>query len=350
MTQFFLHGIDNFRIQVYIAVTNPVVTRNVITQRTGMVMASPTSLVHLLRDRAQLTPGARAYTFLSGGAESESLTFAQLDRRVLALAARLQKLGARGERVLLLYPSGTEYIAAFSACLAAGAVAVPGYPPRANHNLKRLAAILDDARPKVAMTTEVVHHQLLTRFDEAPVLAALDWLVTSDVSLDEAAGWVDPNAGPDTLAFLQYTSASTSAPKGVMVSHGNILHNQILAKEAVQHGPDTVIVSWLPLFHDMGLISIVLSSLYNGVPCYLLAPVDFLKKPRLWLEAISRYGGTFSGAPDFGYGLCVERVTPAEREGLDLSTWRTAFNGAEPIRANTLNAFADAFSSCGFRR
>ena len=280
MTQFFLHGIDNFRIQVYIAVTNPCDA----TQRTGIVMASPTSLVHLLRDRAQLQPDARAYTFLSGGEEAESLTFAQLDRRVLALAARLQKLGARGERVLLLYPSGTEYIAAFYACLAAGAVAVPGYPPRANHNLKRLAAILDDARPKVAMTTDVVHRQLVTRFDEAPGLAALDWLITSDISLDEAMDWVDPNATPGTLAFLQYTSASTSAPKGVMVSHGNILHNQILAKEAVQHGPDTVIVSWLPHFHDMGLVYGVLEPIFAGVACYFMPPVSFMQKPVRWLS------------------------------------------------------------------
>src|SRR5258706_9572118 len=189
------------------------------------------SLVHLLRDRAASLPEARAYTFLSGGQEAESLTFAQLDVRARAIAARLQHLGARGERVLLLYPTGMEYITSFYGCLAAGAVAVPGYPPRLNHNLKRLETILDDARPKVAMTTETVYRQLALRFDEAPALARVQWLITNQGATDEAAGLVDPNASGDTLAFLQYTSASTSAPKGVMVSHGNVLHNQVMAKE-----------------------------------------------------------------------------------------------------------------------
>jgi acetylornithine/succinyldiaminopimelate/putrescine aminotransferase/acyl-CoA synthetase (AMP-forming)/AMP-acid ligase II/predicted amino acid dehydrogenase/acyl carrier protein len=310
---------------------------------------APSSLVDLLRERAHELPEERAYTFLSGGQEAETLTFAQLERRARAIAARLQKLGAAGERVLLLYPTSIDYIASFYGCLAAGAVAVPGYPPRMNHNLKRLEAILADARPKVAMTTDAVHKQLRKRFDESPALARVTWLISSEVPDEEADAWVDPNATSGTLAFLQYTSASTSAPKGVMVSHGNILHNELLAKAAVQHDRSSVIVSWLPLFHDMGLISIVLSSLYNGAPCYLLAPVDFLKKPRLWLEAISDHGGTFSGAPDFGYQLCIDRISAEEREGLDLSKWRIAFNGSEPVRAETLRNFARAFAPCGFR-
>jgi len=309
-----------------------------------------TTLVNLLLERAQELPDQRAYTFLAGGKESDSLTFAQLHRRARAIGARLQQLGAKGERALLLYPSGTEYIAAFYGCLSAGTVAVPGYPPRVNHNLKRLESIMNDARPTAALTTEAIFRQLRGRFEESPGLARLNWVFTDQVPVEEADAWVDANAAADTLAFLQYTSASTSAPKGVMVSHGNILHNQILMKEAVKHDRNTVIVSWLPLFHDMGLISVVLASLYNGVPCYLVAPVDFLKKPRLWLDAISRYRGTFSGAPDFGYQLCVERITPEERASLDLSTWRVAFNGSEPVRAETLRSFSEAFASCGLRR
>jgi acetylornithine/succinyldiaminopimelate/putrescine aminotransferase/acyl-CoA synthetase (AMP-forming)/AMP-acid ligase II/predicted amino acid dehydrogenase/acyl carrier protein len=294
-------------------------------------------------------PDNRSYTFLTGGEETESLTFSQLDERARAIGARLQKLRAQGERALLLYPPGMEYINAFYGCLAGGAVAVPAYPPRMNRNLQRLEAILEDARPKVVLTTETVFRQLSRRFDELPDLAKLDWVVTSQVPLAEAETWVDPQAREDTLAFLQYTSASTSRPKGVMVSHGNILHNQVLMKEAVQHNAETVAVSWLPLFHDMGLISVVLASLYNGIPCYLMSPVDFLKKPLLWLEAITRYRGTFSGAPDFGFQLCAERISPQERERLDLSTWRVAFNGSEPLRAETLNNFTRAFASCGFR-
>jgi acetylornithine/succinyldiaminopimelate/putrescine aminotransferase/acyl-CoA synthetase (AMP-forming)/AMP-acid ligase II/predicted amino acid dehydrogenase/acyl carrier protein len=307
------------------------------------------SLVHLLRKRAEEKHDDRAYTFLSSGEESEVLTFGQLDVRARAIAARLQQLGAKGERALLLYPQGTEYIAAFYGCLAAGTVAVPGYPPRMNRNLKRFESIVADARPKAALTTESVYKQLKERIDDTPALKAIEWLVTSDVPSEEAERWVDPNVQPDTLAFLQYTSASTSAPKGVMVTHGNILHNQALMKVGVRHTDRTVIVSWLPLFHDMGLIGVVQASLYNGVPCYLLAAVDFLKKPRLWLDAISRYRGTFSGAPDFGYQLCADAIPPEEREGLDLSSWEVAFNGSEPVRAETLRNFERAFAPHGLR-
>jgi len=307
------------------------------------------SLVQILRDQAGQLPEKRAYTFLNGGTEAETLTFAQLERRSRAIAARLQQLGAKGERVLLLYPSGTEYIAAFYGCLAAGAVAVPGYPPRMNRHLHRIEAVIHDACAKVVLTTDAVLQQVRGRFDESPTLAKLQWVVSTEIENGESDSWVDANVQSDTLAFLQYTSASTSAPKGVMVSHGNILHNQALMKEAVQHDRDTVYVSWLPLFHDMGLISVVLSSLYNGASCHLMAPVDFLKNPRLWLEAISRYRGTFSGSPDFGYQLCIERIGEEERKTLDLSSWRIAFNGSEPVRADTLRKFSEAFASCGVR-
>ncbi len=307
------------------------------------------SFVQVLRERAEATPEARAYTFLTGGEETDSLTFARLERRARAVASRLQQLKAGGERALLLYPPGLDYVAAFYGCLMAGAVAVPAYPPRMNRNLQRLEAILEDAAPRVVLTTEAVYRQLSRRFDESPHLKRLGWVVTDEVADAEAEGWTDPNVGPDTLAFLQYTSASTSKPKGVMVSHGNLLHNQVLMREAVQHTTETVSVSWLPLFHDMGLISVVLASLYNGFPCHLMSPVDFLKRPRVWLEAITRYNATFSGSPDFGFQLCVDRISPQEREGLDLSSWRVAFNGSEPIRAETLENFVKAFAPYGFK-
>lgn len=308
------------------------------------------SLVHLLHERAEEMPDKRSYTFLTGGEETESLTFFQLDQRARAIGARLQQLRAQGERALLLYPPGTEYISAFYGCLAGGAVAVPAYPPRMNRNLQRLEAILEDARPKVVLTTESVFRQMRRLFDESPHLAQLNWVVTDEVPITEAEAWVDPQVNEDTLAFLQYTSASTSRPKGVMVNHRNILHNQVLMQKAVQHSTETVAVSWLPLFHDMGLISVVLASLYNGMHCHLMSPVDFLKRPRVWLEAMTRYRGTFSGAPDFGFQLCVDRISEQEREGLDLSSWNVAYNGSEPVRAETLDRFAKAFASCGFRR
>lgn len=307
------------------------------------------SLVHLLRQQAEEIPTNRAYTFLAGGQETESLTFFQLNQRAQAIGARLQRHKAQGERALLLYPPGMDYISAFYGCLAAGAVAVPAYPPRLNRNLQRLESMLEDAQPKVVLTTDAVFAQMRRHFGDSPQLAQLEWVLTNQVPVSEADGWVDPNVQRDSLAFLQYTSASTSKPKGVMVSHGNILHNEVLQKEAVQHNSQTVMVSWLPLFHDMGLISVVLASLYNGVPCYLLSPVEFLKRPHTWLEAIARYRGTFSGAPDFGFQLCIERISAPEREQLDLSSWRVAFNGSEPVRAATLQKFAAAFAGSGFR-
>ncbi len=308
------------------------------------------SFVQLLRERAEATPEARAYTFLTGGEETDTLTFARLERRARAIASGLQRLGAGGERALLLYPPGMDYVTAFYGCLMAGVVAVPAFPPRMNRNLQRLEAILEDAAPRVVLTTEAVYRQLSRRFDESPHLKNLGWVVTDEVTDGEADDWVDPRVSEDTVAFLQYTSASTSKPKGVMVSHGNILHNGALLAEAVQHDPEVVAVSWLPLFHDMGLISMVLGALYNGFQCVLMSPVDFLKRPRVWLEAITRYRGTFSGGPDFSFQLCVDRVGPEEREGLDLSSWRVAFNGSEPVRAETLESFASAFAPCGFRR
>jgi acetylornithine/succinyldiaminopimelate/putrescine aminotransferase/acyl-CoA synthetase (AMP-forming)/AMP-acid ligase II/predicted amino acid dehydrogenase/acyl carrier protein len=307
------------------------------------------SFVEILRTRAVEFPHRLSYGFLAAGEETESLTFSQLDLRARAIGARLQQLGAKGERALLLYPPGTDYILAFYGCLAGGAVAVPAYPPRMNRNLPRLLSILEDARPKVVLTNETIFRQMRRWFDEAPGLAGLEWIITADVRNEEEETWVDPQANADTLAFLQYTSASTSAPKGVMVSHGNLLHNEAVIKSALAQGPDTVIVSWLPLFHDLGLIGNVLAALYNGVPCHLMSPVDFLKKPRLWLEAMTRYKGTWSGGPDYGYQLCVEKIGPEEREGLDLSHWRVAFNGSEPIRAETLRNFTNAFAGCGFR-
>lgn len=309
----------------------------------------PISVLEVLEDRARQSATNRSYTLLAGEGEAESLTFSELWTRARAIAARLQQLHMRNERALLLYPPGLDYISAFYGCLAAGTVAVPAYPPRMNRNLQRFEAMLEDAKPKVILATEPVFRQMRSQITESRQLAELPWIISSDVSPDEADCWIDPHIDRDTLAFLQYTSASTSRPKGVMVTHGNILHNQVLQKEAVRHGPETVMVSWLPLFHDMGLISVVLASLYNGAPCYLMSPVDFLKRPMAWLEAITRYKATFSGAPDFGYQLCVDRITPAEREQLDLSTWRVAFNGSEPVRASTLDSFASAFARCGFR-
>ena len=308
------------------------------------------TLIDLLRERALHQPHRTAYTFLSDGQLEESLTYRELETRARAIAARLQTTVAQGQRVLLLYPSGLEYITAFCGCLYAGVIPVPAYPPRANRNLARLQSIVSDAQAEVALATSTIISRLQPLSALTKDLQALSWMTAPSDEIDKLADeWVEPDINANTIAFLQYTSGSTAAPKGVMVSHGNLLHNEELIRRVFQQNEESVIVGWLPLYHDMGLIGNVLQQLFLGAKCILFSPTTFLQQPYRWLEAISRYRATTSGGPNFAYDLCVEKITAAERATLDLSCWTTAFNGAEPIRPETLERFADAFGPCGFR-
>ena len=225
------------------------------------------SIVDVLNTRARIQPDQPSYVFLSGGAEVDRLTFAQLQRRARAVAARLQEMNAQNERALLLYPAGLDYVVAFYACLYGKVVAVPAYPPRMNQNLRRLLAIIDDAKPTVALTTSAIFSRLQSRFDQVPSLKSIQWLITDDIDLGEADLWKENRANGEDLAFLQYTSGSTTVPKGVLVSHGNLMYNQTMMRESLKHDDDTVIVSWLPMYHDMGLIGNILAGVYNGAPC-----------------------------------------------------------------------------------
>jgi amino acid adenylation domain-containing protein len=308
----------------------------------------------LLRARALERPHQVAFTFLADGeVEGERLTYAGLEARARAVAAALGESVPPGERALLLFPPGLDFIAAFFGCLYAGVVAVPAYPPRPNdRSQSRLRAMAGDAEPRAALTTLAIlagaegSRGLLSL---APELAGLRWIPT-DMLTDAGTGEDLPEPDPEAIAFLQYTSGSTAAPKGVTVTHANLLHNERMIGAAFEQDEDSVVVSWLPLYHDMGLIGGVLQPLHAGARCVLMSPVAFLQKPLRWLAAISRYRGTTSGGPNFAYDLCARRIGPEEREGLDLSSWRVAFNGAEPVRAGTLERFAEAFAPCGFRR
>nr|VFK24452.1 MAG: malonyl CoA-acyl carrier protein transacylase [Candidatus Kentron sp. MB] len=318
-------------------------------------MNQPITLIELLRHRAKTQPDKTAYTFLANGETIEaSLTYAQLDSQACAIATRLQKITTPGERALLLYPAGLAFIAAFFGCLYAGVIAVPTYPPRRNRLNARFQAIAEDARATVVCTTAEILSELDSRPEKAPELGNLHWLVTDDMPVETttemADAWQMPDLHSNTLAFLQYTSGSTGSPKGVMVSHGNLLHNEEMMRQGFEHTEKMILVGWLPLFHDMGLIGNVLHPLYLGVPCILLSPVAFLQRPFRWLQAVSRYRATTSGGPNFAYDLCVEKITAEQRATLDLGSWHVAFNGAEPIRAETLERFAEAFAPCGFRR
>ena len=309
------------------------------------------SLIEVLRRRLRESAGAPAYTFLLDGEEAEErCTYAELDARARALGATLQAMGLQGERALLLYPPGLDFVTAFWGCLYAGTVAVPAYPPRTSHPDLRIAAIARDARPRIALTNQASLEKTRRWSEQVPDLAGLSWLASDRVPLEEAEGWRDPGARPETLAFLQYTSGSTSLPKGVMVSHGNLLHNEEMIRRAFGQSSESVIVGWLPLYHDMGLIGNVLQPLYVGARCILMSPLAFLQKPLRWLQAISRYRATTSGGPNFAYELCATKIGTEQREGLDLSSWTVAFSGAEPVREETLDRFAAAFASCGFHR
>jgi acyl-CoA synthetase (AMP-forming)/AMP-acid ligase II len=311
--------------------------------------ASNGSLVDVLVQRAQSQPERKAYIFLHNGeTESESLTYGELDRQARAIAAHLQQW--QGERALLLYPSGLEFITAFFGCLYAGVVAVPVCPPKRNQNLSRLLSIVNDAQGKIALTTTSILTGIEKRWDIEPeLLAQLKWVAT-DTMEGNPQGFVPQSVTPESLAFLQYTSGSTGMPKGVMVSHGNLCHNLNAIYQGFGHGPESRGVIWLPLYHDMGLIGGVLQPLYGGFEVILMSPVDFLQKPWRWLQAITRYKATTSGGPNFAYELCAHKITDPQLASLDLRSWEVAFTGAEPVRSETLEQFANTFAPCGFRR
>ncbi len=309
------------------------------------------TLVDLLSYRSQNQPDRTAYTFLQDGeTETGTVTYQELDRQARAIAASLQSLDAAGSRALLLYPPGLEFIAAFFGCLYAGVVAVPAYPPRRNQNMSRLQAIVVSSQAAVALTTTSLLGSIEERFAESPELTELRWLATDNIASNLAAAWQKPEVSRETLAFLQYTSGSTGTPKGVMVSHGNLLHNSASINQCFADTPNSRGVSWLPPYHDMGLIGGVLQPLYVGAPMILMPAVAFIQKPFRWLQAISRFKATTSGGPNFAYDLCIQKITPEQRATLDLSSWQLAFTGAEPVRAHTLEQFAATFESCSFRK
>ncbi|MGB7414218.1 MAG: beta-ketoacyl synthase N-terminal-like domain-containing protein, partial [Thermosynechococcaceae cyanobacterium] len=305
------------------------------------------TLVELLRYRAQYHPQQIAYTFLQDGEiESSQLTYLALDQQACAIATQLTSLGMAEQRALLLYAPDLNFVTAFFGCLYAGAIPVPAYPPRSKQMMSRLEAVIADAQAKVALTTE----GLLTKIEQQFSGLSLQCLATDTLDLALASGWQEPNITEQTLAFLQYTSGSTGNPKGVMVSHSNLLHNSALIYDCFGHSPESQGVIWLPPYHDMGLIGGVLQPLYAGFPVALMPPVAFLQKPICWLRAISDRQATTSGGPNFAYDLCARQIKPEQCEGLDLSHWNLAFTGAEPIRAETLERFAEVFAPYGFKR
>lgn len=262
------------------------------------------TVVELLRDRASSDSQKTAFLFLEDGeTETGKLTYLELDKKAKSIAARLEKLGMKGERALLLYPSGFDYLAAFFGCLYAGVIAVPAYPPGSKRKTSRIEAIVADSEAKIILTTNTLLLKIKSWFSNTEIENNLQWLTTDNLDNSIQYAWQELDLSENTIAFLQYTSGSTGKPKGVMVSHGNLLHNLEMTRRWMRYPSEATSVSWLPIYHDMGLIGGVLQPIYACFPCVLIPPTAFLQRPYRWLQAISRYGAKGSGAPNFAYQL-----------------------------------------------
>jgi natural product biosynthesis luciferase-like monooxygenase protein len=330
------------------------------------------TLVDILRLRAQHSPQREAYTFLPNGEMKQvQMTYADLDREARRIAALLQDRVAPGERVLLLYPPGLEYVAAIFGCFYAGVVAVPAYPPRLNQSLMRVQTILRDAEATAVLTTSTILSSMRRtktldpwgkpkgRIGASPIRNQdLQWIATDTVDPQAVASYREsgregkglaPFPSLQAPALLRYTSGSTGSPKGVMLTHNNLMRNAALIQEGMSLTIETRALFWLPPYHDMGLMGGILQGLYTGYPTVLMTPVTFLQQPLRWLQAISSFQATVSGAPNFAYDLCAKKATAGTLKALNLRSWAVAFNGAEPVRAETLQRFAETFAPCGFR-
>jgi acyl-CoA synthetase (AMP-forming)/AMP-acid ligase II len=309
----------------------------------------PRSLVELLRRPVQLCPDRTAYVFLAtDDAPPATITYSEMDARARAIAVSLATQGLSGQRALLVYDPGLDFIAAFFGCLYAGVTAVPIYPPdpfRLHRTLHRLESVVRDAEAKILLTTSSL--QPLCQGLQSQV-EFQRCLLTDQLAMTLADEWTTPELDPDHLALLQYTSGSTGTPKGVMVSHNNLLQNMLQIHARVDRH-DAVTACWLPVYHDMGLIAGVLQPWQSARLSVLMSPLAFFQRPLRWLQAITDYQVTSTVAPDFGYDVCVRKTTPAERASLRLDSWKLAMNGSEPIRATTMQRFSEAFAPCGFR-
>jgi len=306
------------------------------------------SMADMLMKQAEKYGDKKAYIYLVNGEEDHYLTYRELDRRARVIAAYLQQIGVEpGSRALLVFPPGLDFIYTFFGCLYAGVIAVPAYPP--NKHIGRLQSIAGDAKAKVAFTTSKIVKGMKTRLQSVPEFAAVQWLPADEIAKSDESTYQPVSITEEDIAFLQYTSGSTGAPKGVVLNHANLLYNVHMLYTGSQSDDHWTVVTWLPLFHDMGMIGTVLQPLYTGATCVVMAPVEFLQKPYNWLKAISDYKAEYSGAPNFAYDLCISRVTEEQLKTLDLSSWLVAFSGAEPVRYHTVVQFIEKFSACGFK-
>ncbi|MFN8576326.1 MAG: AMP-binding protein [Candidatus Sericytochromatia bacterium] len=312
--------------------------------------------IDLLEYRAKLQPNDIAYTYIHDDYINEtSITYQELSIKVKAVASYLQKNDFYGKRALLLYTPSLDFIISFLACLYSGVIAVPAYPPEINrieHTLKRIESIIKDSDTSVILTTSFLYKQtekILEKLDNTN-LKDLLWVQSNKLDNNLSESWKNPLVDENTIAFLQYTSGSTSTPKGVIITHKNLLHNEEMLKLALGHEErKNIMACWVPFYHDMGLIGHILQTLYIGSKTIIMSPISFLKNPYSWLEIISKYNVYSSGAPNFAFDLCVKRITKEQVKTLDLSNFKICSNAAEPIRKETIERFSEHFKESGFK-
>jgi acyl-CoA synthetase (AMP-forming)/AMP-acid ligase II len=316
------------------------------------------TLPEVLRARADESPGKTAYIFLRDGeSDEEKITYGELCQESNEIANILTNLNLKGDRALMLYPPGLSFIKALFGCFYAGVIAVPAYPPRKNRSLDRIKTLVADSGPKIVLTTHDIYRTFERSFSDVEELKGLTWIPTDAPNLPSSPPPRFPASMPpcpyaplpSDTALLQYTSGSTGQPKGVMVTHQNLMRNLEFLRQAFELGPETIAVHWLPVFHDMGLVFGVMEPIYCGYLGILMPPVSFIQKPIRWLKAISTYHATLGGAPNFAYDLCVSGIPENDCRDLDLSKLKTLYNGAEPVRKKTLDTFTEKFRRYGFK-
>lgn len=308
------------------------------------IIQTSSTYVEVIQKRAQATPDHVVYRFLEDGInESDIMTYARLEKVAKSVAVALQRMGEKGDRVLMLYPPGLSYVASLFGCFYGGFIAVPAYPPRRNRGIGRLLSIIADANAKIGLVTRQIYNDIERNFKDEPLLNHMQWIIFDDVDEQQSTKFVPTQINPEDIALLQYTSGSTGHPKGVMITQLNLLYNSEYIRQSFGLGKASVGLNWLPVFHDMGLIGGVLQAAYLGAINIGMPPMAFLKNPAHWLEAIQKYKATTGGGPNFSFDYCVQKTNAQENSKLDLSSMTVFYCGAEPIRKSTYRTFENHF-------
>lgn len=303
-----------------------------------------TTYTEVIKNRVQSSPDHKVFRFLNDGVtENESFTYLQLETRAKAIGSAMQKVGKKGDSVLLLFQPGLSYVASLYACFYSGFIGVPAYPPRRNRGIDRVYMIIEDSGANICLVSQHVYDDISRNFADNEKFSNINWIIYEDISDENSNMFVDEEILSHDTALLQYTSGSTGQPKGVMLTQLNLLYNSEYIRQSFNINRNSIGVHWLPIFHDMGLIGGILQAAYVHGVNINIPPMTFLKNPMTFLNAIHKYKATIAGGPNFAFDYCVEKTTEEDRKSLDISSMEVFFCGAEPIRKSTYRNFLDAF-------